>query len=235
MRPVSLAVCAAIAGLAGLIALKAPDGTATAWMAPGAMPSRLELIREQHLPNVPLITQDGRQVRFYDDLVKGHAVAINFMFTSCRAACPLTAANIRDVQEALRVRLKQPVSFLSISLNPEFDSPEVLHAYAEANGAGPGWTFLTGARADVELLRRSLGAYDLDPELDKIPTQHTGLLIIGNEPTGRWKAIAALSHPVRLRQAIERVVLPVTEWQTGAVAVNAVPFADNAQASIQSR
>ena len=99
MRPVSLAVCAAIAGLAGLIALKAPGGTATALMAPEAMPSRLELIREQHLPNVPLITQDGRQVRFYDDLVKGRVVAINFMFTSCRAACPLSTANIRDVQD----------------------------------------------------------------------------------------------------------------------------------------
>ena len=230
-----LALCAAVAGLAGLIALKGTDDPVAALVAPGAMPSRIELIREQHLPNVPLITQDGRRVRFYDDLVKGRVVAINFMFTSCRAACPLTAANIRDVQEALRVRLKQPVSFLSISLNPEIDSPEVLRAYAQANGAGPGWTFLTGKRADIELLRRSLGAYDLDPELDKIPTQHTGLLIIGNEPTGRWKAIAALSHPTRLRQAIERVVLPVTEWQTGAVAVNAVPYADNAQASLQGR
>lgn len=234
MRRAGLAMCAAGLGLAVLIAAK-PDDLPAPVTAPGSLPSRIDLIREQHLPDVPLTTQDGRAVRFYSDLVKGRIVAINFMFTSCRAACPLSTANIRDVQEALRVRLKQPVAFLSISLNPEIDTSAVLHAYAEAHGAGPGWTFLTGQRADIELLRRSLGAYDLDPELDKIPTQHTGLLIIGNEPTGRWKAIAALSHPTRLRQAIERVVLPVTEWQTGAVAVNAVPYADNAQASIRGQ
>ena len=102
----------------------------------------------------------------------------------------------------------------------------MLRTYAEANGVGANWTFLTGDRAEIEHLRRALGAYEPDPELDRDPTQHTGVLIMGNEPIGRWKSIATLAHPVRVRQAIERVMLPVDQWPTGAAMIEAVPYDD---------
>ena len=213
--------------LAGLLALVAAGCSGRPPERPRTPPNPVATIREQHLPNIELVTHEGRRVRFYDDLVKGKVVAINFMFATCRNACPESTQHLVEVQHALGDRMGRDVTFLSISLDAERDTPEVLRGYAEAHGAGPGWYFLTGKHDDIELLRHKLGAYELDPVIDADRTQHTGLVILGNEPAGRWKAITALAKPVRIRQAIERTILPVTEWPTGAAVVNEVPYEEN--------
>ena len=199
---------------------------APAAVAPGP-PDRVALIRDQHLPNIALVTHEGRRVRFYDDLVKGKVVAINFMFATCRNACPAATEHLVAVQKALAERGQGDVTLLSISLEPERDTPEVLRGYAQVHGAAPGWYFLTGKRDDIELLRRKLGAYDLDPVVDADPTQHAGIVILGNEPKGRWRAISALSKPVRIRQAIERTLLPPSQWPTGEAVVNEAPYEES--------
>ena len=208
-----------------------PDGGATQPAAPKVAapgpPDRVALICDQHLPNVELTTQEGRKVRFYDDLVKGKVVAINFMFATCRKACPAATQNLAEVQDALGERMGRDVTLLSISLDPERDTPEVLRGYAQAHGARPGWYFLTGKRDDIEMLRRKLGAYELDPVIDADRRQHTGLVILGNEPVGRWKAISALVKPVRIRQAIERTILPATQWPTGEAVVKEAPYEES--------
>ncbi|TMB57591.1 MAG: SCO family protein [Deltaproteobacteria bacterium] len=213
--------------LAGLLALVAAGCSGRPPEPPPTPPNVVATIREQQLPNIELVTHEGRRVRFYDDLVKGRVVAINFMFATCRNACPESTQHLVEVQHALGDRMGRDVTFLSISLDAERDTPEVLRGYAEAHGAGPGWYFLTGKHDDIELLRHKLGAYELDPVIDADRTQHTGLVILGNEPAGRWKAITALGKPVRIRQAIERTILPVTEWPTGAAVVNEVPYEEN--------
>jgi protein SCO1 len=187
-------------------------------------PDRLAVIRDQHLFNVPLTTQEGRSVRFYDDLVRGRVVAINFMFTSCVVGCPVTISNLVLVQKALDERARRDVTFLTISLDPERDTPDVLRSYARAYHAGPGWYFLTGKLSDIERLRHGLGAYDPDPRVDADREQHVGIVILGNEPQGRWKAISALSKPVRIRQAIDRTILPPGAWPTGAAVVREAPY-----------
>ena len=201
-----------------------PTGALARAPATSAPPNRVAAIRERHLANIELTTHEGRSVRFYDDLVKGRVVAINFMFTTCPIACPITTRHLVEVQRALGARAGRDVTFISISLDPERDTPEVLRAYAQAHGVGPGWYFLTGKRDDIERLRRKLGAYDLDPVIDADRKQHTGLVILGNEPVGRWKAIAALSKPVRIRQAIERTILPPSQWPTGDAVVKEGPY-----------
>ena len=188
-------------------------------------PDRVALIREQHLPNVELTTHEGRSVRFYDDLVKGKVVAINFMYTACVEKCPMATMNLVAVKKALGTRMGREVTMLSISLDADHDTPEALREYMRAHKAeGPGWYFLTGRRDDIERLRRRLGAYELDPVLDADRTQHAGIVILGNEPEGRWKAISALSKPVRIRQAIERTLLPPTRWPTGTAVVTEAPY-----------
>src|SRR5262249_49959138 len=117
--------------------------------APGP-PDRVALIRAQHLPNVELVTHEGRPGRFFHALVKGKMVAINFMFATCRKACPAATQHLVEVQKALGERAGRDVTMLSISLDPERDTPEVLRGYAAAHGAGPGWYFLTGRRDDIE-------------------------------------------------------------------------------------
>ncbi len=137
-------------------------------------------------PNVPLLTHEGRQVRFYDDLVHGKVVAINMMYTQCTNSCPATTANLRLVQKMLGERVGRDVHLYSLTLQPEQDSPERLREYVERHHIGPGWQFLTGTRADIEQLRRALGFYDVDPVVDLNDLTHTGMLRIGNDVLDRW-------------------------------------------------
>lgn len=153
-----------------------------------------EIIQRRHLPNVELTTQDGRKVHFYDDLVKNKMVVINFMYAHCEGICPTMTANLVRVQKILHDRIGRDIFMYSITLKPEEDTPQVLQEYARMHRTGPGWLFLTGKPADIELLRRSLGFTNIDPEEDADKSSHIGMLRIGNEPMMRWSACPAQAH-----------------------------------------
>ena len=147
-----------------------------------------ELIRRLHFPNVELVTHEGKKVRFYDDLIKDKNVVINFMYAHCERICPPVTSNMVRVQKRLHDRIGHDIFIYSITLQPEEDTPKVLKEYAKAHGVGPGWLFLTGKPADIELLRRALRfAYD-DPTEDADKSNHIGNLRYGNEPAVRWAA-----------------------------------------------
>ena len=82
------------------------------------------------IPDVAVIDQDGKQFRFYSDLVKGKVVAINFVFTSCKAACPILGAGFAKLQATLDDRLGREVSLISVSVDPMVDRPERLKEWA---------------------------------------------------------------------------------------------------------
>ncbi|WP_167772589.1 SCO family protein [Ramlibacter henchirensis] len=151
------------------------------------------------------MNQDSQPVRFYDDLVRGdHVVAINFMFAQCSDICPSTTANLARVQALLGERLGRDVRMASISIDPRRDTPPILKAYARNFGARPGWQFLTGRPKDIERLRRHLGVFERDPDLDRDISQHTGMLVYGNEARGRWSRVSALADPLRIFESITR-------------------------------
>ena len=145
-----------------------------------------ELIRRRHLPNVELITQDGRKVHFYDDLVKDKRVVIQFMFTRCQDICPVITHHLAEVQTSLKGRVGRDIFFYSISLSPEEDTPGDLKAFAKLHGAGPGWTFLTGKPDDILRLRKSLGFFYKNPKEDADRNNHSGMIVVGTEPLMRW-------------------------------------------------
>jgi protein SCO1/2 len=146
-----------------------------------------------YFPNVPLITQDGKTVHFYDDLVKGKIVAIDLIYTHCKDMCPLETARLAQVQHLLGDRVGKDIFFYSISIDPKQDTSEVLKAYAEKFHAGEGWLFLTGKKEDIDLISKKLGLYtDPDPSSRD---GHTPSLLIGNEATGQWMRNSALDNP----------------------------------------
>ena len=159
---------------------------------------------ENHFPNVELITQDGKKVRFYDDLVKGKVVAINLVYTTCKYSCPLETARLAQLQKLLGDRMGKDVFFYSITIDPEHDTPQVLKEYAEKYHVGPGWLFLTGKEADIKLLSRKLGLDSL-PRYDD-PDGHTPALLVGDEATGLWMRNSALDNTRFLAFKIEQMI-----------------------------
>ena len=143
-------------------------------------------------PNILLTTQDGKQVHFYDDLVKGKIVAIDFIYTTCQYACPLETARMAQVQKKLGSRVGDDIFFYSISIDPEHDTPEVLKAYMAKYQIAPGWTFLTGKKTEIDLLQRKLGVYN-DPRINA--DGHLPHLLIGNDATNTWIRANALDNP----------------------------------------
>ena len=180
---------------------------------------------ETHFPNVELITQHGKKVRFYDDLIKGKVVALELIYTTCKYNCPLETARLVQLQKALGDRMGKDVFFYSITIDPEHDTPEVLKAYTDKYHVGPGWLFLTGKEADIKLISKRLG-------LDKLPNGndpdgHTPSLLIGNEATGIWMRNNALDNTRFMALKIEQLmgykpqtVDTVTANKTGAVKLN---------------
>ena len=156
-------------------------------------------------PNILLLTQEGKPVRFYDDLVKGKTVLVNFIYTSCQKSCSPTTANLARVHALLGDRVGRDLFLLSISLDPTVDRPKVLKEYATRFGQFHGWYFLTGSETEIDNLRRKLGLYDLDPVLDADKTQHAGIVIAGNDTTNRWASLPALMDPRQLAQTVLRI------------------------------
>ena len=146
-----------------------------------------------YFPNVPLTTQDGAPVRFYDDLLKGKSVAINLIYTSCTDECPLETARLVQVQRLLGDRVGKDIFFYSISIDPKRDTSEVLKAYAAKFRVGPGWVFLTGKEDDIKLVAKKLGLSRANDAANR--DGHKAILMIGREPTGQWMRNSAVDNP----------------------------------------
>ncbi len=165
-----------------------------------------EILRQRSFPNVPLITHHGRHVRFYDDLLKDKIVVINMMYAVCEGVCPLITSNLVKAQQLLKAKVSHEIFFISITLKPEEDTPEKLRDYAAMHGVGGNWQFLTGAPADVERLRYTLGYVDINPKVDKDKTRHSGVVRFGNEPLSQWGACQGSATPSWIAEEISFVV-----------------------------
>ncbi|WP_225984469.1 SCO family protein [Noviherbaspirillum aerium] len=155
-----------------------------------------------YFPNLVLETHEGKRVRFYDDLVKGKMVVFNMMYANCSNICPPNTANLLQVQQALGAKAGRDVFMYSITLQPEFDSAAALQDYMRKYGIKSGWTFLTGQRKDIDLIRRKLGFFDPDPVIDADLRQHTGMLRIGHDGRDRWSMLPALASPRQILNSI---------------------------------
>lgn len=155
---------------------------------------------EKYFTDVELINQDGKKVRFYSDVLKGKTVVVNAFFTSCTSVCPPMNRNMQKIQEALGERVGRDVFFVSITVDPEVDTPARLKEYAKNFHAGPGWTFLTGKKENLDWALYKLGQY-----VEK-KDDHTTVFIIGNETTGLWKKAFGMANIAELVQVVESVV-----------------------------
>lgn len=184
----------ALAVLALLLGLGAMYPPAVAGQEAGANAAR------DYFTDVILVDQDGRELRFYSDLLQGKVVVISSFFAACTGACPVTARNMQQIQQWLGDRLGKDVVMLSITVDPATDTPPRLKEMAGELGARPGWYFLTGTRANVDLALGKLGSAVQQPK------DHNNLIFVGNEPTGLWKKAFGLAASEELIPIVESVL-----------------------------
>lgn len=169
--------------------------------APTPSPTPAEATTEKYsfsslqIPNVRVLDQNGHALDFYSDLVKGRNVAINFIFTTCTTVCPVLSATFRRVQVELE-NSHSDVKLISVSVDPTVDTPERLRDFAEKFKAGPGWTFVTGDKTEIDSLLQRLGA-GVGNKND-----HTSMILIGNDPADVWTRTYGLSSPSVLMKVI---------------------------------
>jgi len=159
------------------------------------------------IPDATVLDQNGRKLRFYTDLVKDKTIAINFIFTTCTTICPPMTANFARVQKTMMAHGQKDFYLISVSVDPENDTPAKLKAYAEMFQAKSGWTFVTGTRAELQLIWQAFSVYSGGAKQDHAPT-----VVIGNDARHSWTYASGLTSANKLVAVIE----PFLESQNAA-------------------
>lgn len=133
------------------------------------------------IPNVVLVNQDGRRVRLYEDLIKDKTVAISFIFTRCTYVCPMNGALFAKIQNDLGARLGTDVFLISISMDPQADTPQELKKWGATFGRKTGWTLATGSFDDIAKVLKAFTGDAPGPR-----ETHSSYFYVANDKTGTW-------------------------------------------------
>jgi len=168
-----------------LLSLLTLPGYASAGQGAAAMPGALDsdATRRSYFTDLKVVTNEGREVRFYSDLLKDRIVLISFFYLDCGTVCPLQNKILAELQNLLGDRLGKDILILSISVDPARDTPALVGAYGRAWNAKPGRLFLTGSRINVDWINYKLGGYVEDP------TTHKTTYLLGNVKSGHWMTV----------------------------------------------
>jgi protein SCO1/2 len=165
--------------------------------------SRPAAISSQTIPDVELVDQHNRKVHFYSDLVKGKVVAISTIFTTCTTICPVIGAKFSSLSRMLAAEERGKVTLISISVDPEVDTPELLDEWSRRSGTpGPDWILLTGTKADVDKLLKALQLFTPDKQ------EHAPGVLIGADGAGDWARPSASYSALQLATLIRARLEP---------------------------
>jgi protein SCO1/2 len=149
----------------------------------GKLGTRAASSREEdnrrYFTDLPVVTQEGKEVRFYSDLLKNRVVLINFFYTNCPTAPP-EMEKLATARKMLGERIGKDIFLISISVDPERDTVKAIREYAAKYETQAGWIFLTGKKENLGVINRKLGNTNPNPE------SHILLFLLGNLKTGHW-------------------------------------------------
>lgn len=163
--------------IAAILAAAWLNATAAASLPPISA-QRLELANR--IPDAEVVDHTGRKQRFHSDLIRGKTVIVNAVYTSCKSTCPMLGRTFGNLQAALGDRLGRDVFLVSISRDPENDTPERLAEWRRKYGAKPGWIVVTGKKESIDSVLEVMTG-------DRAFTgDHSGVAIVGDDATGIW-------------------------------------------------
>lgn len=197
MKALAALIALTLAASAGAHTEKpAPDAPA---VAPTQAPGGTRDARA-YFTDLELVTQEGKPVRFYTDALEGKTVVINFIYTNCKDACPLILQKMLGVRDLLGDRFGKDIFFVTLSTDPERDTPAAMKAYAAKQSADlPGWTYLTGRKDNINHILKKLGVYSANVE------EHSTVLIAGNVPQKRWSKIRPDAPPQIIAERLQEL------------------------------
>lgn len=172
-----------------MIALLLSAVSSLAAPAPGSVPA-------PRLPDVTVVTETGQRVPFHA-LIDGRTVAINFIFTSCPAVCPLMGASFANVKSHLG---KRDVQLISVSIDPETDTPARLTEWRKRFGTASGWTLVTGAKPDIDQLLKAFGVFSANA------VTHSPSAFVADTRRGVWRKVDGLAPPSTFLSVIDSVL-----------------------------
>lgn len=136
-------------------------------------------VADYTIPQVKIVRADGKSVSLPNELNDGRPVVMNFVFTSCTTICPILSQTFAQLQTALGAE-RDHVHIVSISIDPEEDTPARLTAYARKFGAGPGWDHYTGTMQAIIETAQAFNVYRGDK------MSHTPVTLLRKSPGNRW-------------------------------------------------
>jgi protein SCO1/2 len=144
-----------------------------------ALPAVTRSLVNYPVPAIKLVRDDGTPVALIDELNDGRPVVLNFIYTTCTGICPLASHVFSQLQHKLGAERDQ-VHLVSISVDPEEDTPARLRAYAQQYSAGPGWQHYTGTVAASTAAQRAFDVYKGDK------MGHTPVTLVRMAADGPW-------------------------------------------------
>ena len=183
MRFLSVVIALAVTCMAGpmeegILAQSVPDPRAGHHMSPGTT----RILTEYSVPQVKLVRADGKTVSLPEELNDGRPVVLNFIFTTCTTICPLMSQTFARLEKMLGAE-REKIHLVSITLDPEEDTPARLTEYARRLQAGPEWQYYTGT---VQAIRATELAFGLN--IGNKMT-HTPLTLLRTAPGKPWLRI----------------------------------------------
>ena len=151
------------------------------------------------VPDVTLVNQNGAKVKLRSLISSKKVVLIDFIFTTCTTICPVLSAGFSNFQKRIGTESKD-VHLVSISIDPENDTPKRIREYLKRYDAKPGWVFLTGTRKDI---KKVLDAFDAYP-IDKM--YHSPLVLLHSSVANRWVRLYGLIGTSDLIAEYEKVL-----------------------------
>jgi len=195
---VCIALCAAfIAGSAARAAGHDEAGMTPEEHAASAVVTRSTA--HYQVPQIALVRDDGKQISLPQEMNDGRPVVLNFIFTSCGSICPLMSQVFGQFQQRLGADA-QHVHLMSISTDPEEDTPERLTEYARQFGAGPQWQHYTGTLEASLTAQRAFGVYRGDK------MSHAPVTLLRAAPGQPWRRIDGFITPDELVQEYRRLL-----------------------------
>lgn len=146
---------------------------------PAKTETSLDEKNRRYFTDLKVITHEGENLRFYTDILKDKMVVIGFFYINCPTAQPPLMTFFR-LQKKLGDRLGRDTMLLTISVDPENDTPEAIKEYAEKFNPQKGWLFLTGNENNMNVINRRLG------NTGSLPEGHLRQFLLGNLKTGNW-------------------------------------------------